>query len=77
MDARSAITTVCELCNRELGISDTAVVMEYIFGGCNALDEYSNFLTPDRYNDLFGSIQGELVGIGIEIVQNVGAGVFV
>ena len=67
MDARSAITTVCELCDRELGISGTAVVMEYIFGGCNALDEYSNFLTPDRYNDLFGSIQGELVGIGIEM----------
>ncbi|MEJ7592905.1 MAG: S41 family peptidase [Planctomycetaceae bacterium] len=67
MDARSAITAVCELCNRELGISGTAVVMEYIFGGCNALDEYSNFLTPDRYNDLFGSIQGELVGIGIEM----------
>ena len=67
MDARSAITTVCELCDRELGISGTAVVMEYIFGGCNALDEYSNFLTPDRYNDLFGSIQGEMVGIGIEM----------
>ena len=67
MDARSAITSVCELCDRELGISGTAVVMEYIFGGCNALDEYSNFLTPDRYNDLFGSIQGELVGIGIEM----------
>lgn len=67
LDARSAITSVCELCSRELGLSGTAVVMEYIFGGCNALDEYSNFLTPDRYNDLFGSIQGELVGIGIEM----------
>lgn len=65
--ARSVITDVCELCSRELGTSGTSVVMEYIFGGCNALDEYSNFLTPDRYNDLFGSIQGELVGIGIEM----------
>lgn len=67
MQARSAVTAVCDLCQRELGISGTVVVMEYIFGGCNALDEYSNFLTPDRYNDLFGSIQGELVGIGIEM----------
>lgn len=67
MQARSIITAVCDLCQRELGISGTVVVMEYIFGGCNALDEYSNFLTPDRYNDLFGSIQGELVGIGIEM----------
>lgn len=67
MAARSMISSVCELCDRELNMSGTAVVMEYIFGGCNALDEYSNFLTPDRYNDLFGSIQGELVGIGIEM----------
>ena len=67
MQARSTITAVCDLCQRELGISGTVVAMEYIFGGCNALDEYSNFLTPDRYNDLFGSIQGELVGIGIEM----------
>ena len=67
MEARSTISMVCGICNRELGISDAAVVMEYIFGGCNSLDEYSNFLTADRYNDLFGSIQGELVGIGIEM----------
>jgi carboxyl-terminal processing protease len=67
MEARSTITSVCDLCSKELGISGTAIVFEYIFGGCNALDEYSNFLTPDRYNDLFGSIQGELVGIGIEM----------
>lgn len=67
LQARSVVTAVCDLCQRELGVSGTVVVMEYIFGGCNALDEYSNFLTPDRYNDLFGSIQGELVGIGIEM----------
>lgn len=73
-DARAAITSVCDICNRELGISATAVVFEYIFGGCNALDEYSNFLTPDRYKDLFGSIQGELVGIGIEMKSVKGRG---
>ena len=48
--------------------------MEFVFGCCNALDEYSNFLTPDRYNDLFGSIQGELVGIGIEMRAENGRG---
>ncbi len=58
LDARNMIISVCELADRELSLSGTAVVMEYVFGGCNALDEYSNFLTPDRFNDLFGSIQG-------------------
>ncbi|MFN9717327.1 MAG: S41 family peptidase [Planctomycetota bacterium] len=74
IDARTTITSICEMCQRELGMSGTCVAMEYIFGGCNALDEYSNFLTPDRYNDLFGNIQGELVGIGIEMKAVKGKG---
>ncbi len=74
LEARSVVTTVCELVRRELGIRDSVVVMEYIFGACNALDDYSDFLTPDRYNDLFGSIQGEFVGIGIEMEADKGRG---
>lgn len=74
IEARSAITAVCDMCQKELGLSGTCVVMEYVFGGCNSLDEYSNFLTPDRYNDLFGNIQGELVGIGIEMKAVKGKG---
>ncbi|MEZ6058868.1 MAG: S41 family peptidase [Planctomycetaceae bacterium] len=74
LEARSVVTTVCELVRRELGIRDSVVVMEYVFGACNALDDYSDFLTPDRYNDLFGSIQGEFVGIGIEMEADKGHG---
>ncbi|MCA9061571.1 MAG: S41 family peptidase [Planctomycetaceae bacterium] len=74
IEARSLITQICELCQREVGLNSSAIVLEYIFGGCNALDEYSIMLTPDRYNDLFGSIQGELVGIGIEMKGEKGRG---
>lgn len=74
LEARMVVTEVCELADRELDIPSAAVVMEYLFGGCNALDDYSNFLTPDRYNDLFGSIQGEFVGIGIEMEADKGKG---
>ena len=73
-EARSMISSLCDRLGREAGISSSAVVLEYIFGGCNALDEYSNFLTPDRYSELFGSIQGELVGIGIEMKAEKGRG---
>lgn len=73
-EARAMITAVCDLTGQETGLQATAVVLEYIFGGCNALDEYSNFLTPDRYAELFGSIQGELVGIGIEMKAEKGRG---
>ena len=74
MEARSVVNNVCDLAHRELGIRSSAVIMEYIFGGCNALDEYSHLLTPNRYNDLTGSIQGEFVGIGIEMVARAGDG---
>ncbi len=74
LEARMVVTEVCETAAREAGIPAGAVVMEYLFGGCNALDDYSNFLTPDRYNDLFGSIQGEFVGIGIEMEAEKGRG---
>ena len=74
LEARTVVTDVCELTHRELGLRSSAVVMEYIFGGCNALDEYSHLLTPDRYVDLTGSIQGEFVGIGIEMVAEAGRG---
>lgn len=73
-EARSVIRSTVSLCQQQLGLSPTSVLLEYIFGGCNALDEYSNLLTPDRYNDLYGSIQGELVGIGIEMKADHGKG---
>jgi carboxyl-terminal processing protease len=74
LEARSVVTEVCELAHKELGLRSSIVVMEYIFGGCNALDVYSHLLTPDRYSDLTGSIQGEFVGIGIEMVSEAGQG---
>jgi len=74
LEARMVVTEVCELATRELGLRSSAVVLEFIFGGCNALDDYSDFLTADRYNDLNGSIQGEFVGIGIEMVALHGLG---
>ena len=74
--ARDTISEVCDLAVAKLGISDTAVVLEYVFGGCNCLDEYSNFLTPDRLTDLHGNINGEFVGLGIEMKGEPGKGMF-
>ena len=73
-EARSVVIEVCELAHKELGLRSSVVIMEYVFGGCNALDVYSHLLTPDRYGDLTGSIQGEFVGIGIEMVSEPGKG---
>jgi carboxyl-terminal processing protease len=73
-EARDVIVEVCDLANRDLGLSPGPVVMEYLFGGCNSLDDYSNFLSADRLSDLYGNIDGEFVGLGIEMKAEDGQG---
>lgn len=72
--ARYVVDEVCDLCQREAGIPAGAVVMEYVFGGCNALDDYSAYLTPGKLADLYSNIDGEFVGIGIEMKADLGKG---
>ncbi len=72
--ARTTVNEVCDLAWNEIRLNSSPVVMEYLFGGCNALDDYSNYLTPDRLNDLYGNIEGEFVGLGIEMKGEAGRG---
>lgn len=72
--ARLAVIEVCDLARRDLDLPASAVVMEYLFGGCNALDDYSTYLTPGKLEDLYGNIEGEFVGIGIEMKAETGKG---
>lgn len=68
------INEVCDLSQREIGLQPGPVVMEYLFGGCNSLDEYSSYLTPTRLKDLYGNIEGQFVGLGIEMKAESGKG---
>ena len=67
--ARSVIVEVARHANQTLKVRPAAVVMEYVFGGCNALDDYSGFLTADRLSDLYSNIDGEFVGLGVEMKE--------
>jgi carboxyl-terminal processing protease len=73
-EARRAVSDVCDHCQSILGLPSGPVVMEYVFGGCNALDDYSSYLTPNRWKDLKGNIDGEFVGLGIEMKAEQGKG---
>lgn len=61
------VREVCALAQDEAGLPPTATVMEYVFGGCNALDDYSCFLSPGKLKDLYNNIDGQFVGLGIEM----------
>ena len=73
--ARQTVIEVCDLAHSVVGLPSAAVIMEYTFGGCNALDDYSNYLTPNRLDDLYDNIDGEFVGLGIEMKAEIGKGV--
>jgi carboxyl-terminal processing protease len=75
-NAHQRLNELCDLANSETGMSAGPVVMEYIFGGCNALDDYSAYLTPSRLSDLYGNIEGQFVGLGIEMKAVPNRGLF-
>ncbi len=44
-----------------------AAGLEFASGACNALDEYTLFLTPGHYNDVQAALQGKYVSIGVDL----------
>lgn len=72
--ARRIVIELCDMTQYELGMSAGAVVMEFVFGGCNSLDDYSTYMTPGKLGDLYNNIDGEFVGIGIEMKSEPGKG---
>ncbi len=73
-EAQAIVGRICQIAGEQLGLQPTPIILEYVFGGCNALDDYSSFLTPGRYADLFANIEGQFVGLGVEIKAEAGKG---
>ncbi len=66
-DARSAVAIAAGLAQSRLGILPTAVILEYLCGATNALDPYSAYLTPDQLTEVYSQIEGNFIGLGIEL----------
>jgi len=56
-----------ELARQGLGMSSTPVFLEFICGACDALDDFTSYLTPDKLEDLYAMIDGNFVGLGVEL----------
>ena len=66
--ARDQVATSCELARQALGISPAAIILEFVFGCCDALpDDYTAYLTPDKLDDMLATIDGNFVGLGVEL----------
>ena len=71
--AREAVAAAARLAERLLQISPTAVVLEYLCGATNTLDPYSAYLTPNQLSEVYSQIEGNFVGLGVELKMEGGA----
>ena len=58
---------------RQLGVSVTPIILEYMCGAMNSLDTYSTYLTGDQLDDVYSQIEGNFVGLGIELKADQGS----
>ncbi|GAB6167517.1 S41 family peptidase [Thermostilla marina] len=72
-DARDTVAVISRLASQQLRIPESAVVFEFICGAVNSLDMYSAFLTPKQLNDIYSQIEGNFVGLGVELKAENGA----
>jgi carboxyl-terminal processing protease len=67
-EAQNQAQALAQAAHETLGLKPAVVVLELVCGACNALDEYSVYLTPGQYSDIHAALKGEIVGIGIDLV---------
>jgi carboxyl-terminal processing protease len=65
--ALAHVDSIGRALNDRYGLSGRAVVMEFASGAISALDEYSGFLTGSQMDEVFSQIEGNFVGLGIEL----------
>lgn len=65
--AADTVLRIAHLARERLGAEPVAIVLECMCGATNSLDTYSTYLTPDQLNDVYSQIEGNFVGLGIEI----------
>jgi carboxyl-terminal processing protease len=66
-EAYNAAAYFARRAEEQLSISSTAAMLEFVCGALNSLDEYSAFLTGAQLDEVFSQIEGNFVGLGIEL----------
>jgi len=66
-DAEMIATWVARAAHSTLGIPPAVTLMEMSAAAVGGLDEYSAFLTNGQLDDLYAQIEGNFVGLGVEL----------
>ncbi len=65
--AKDLVEAIARTVKTRYAISPQAVILEYASGAAAALDEYSSFLTDNQMDEIFAQIEGNFVGLGVEL----------
>jgi carboxyl-terminal processing protease len=72
-EARDAVAWAARFAGEQLGLAPAPVILEYLCGTINLMDDYSSYLTADQLNEVYSQIEGNFVGLGIELKASQGA----
>lgn len=75
-NAREALRLTSDMASlgeSRLGAPTAAWVMEFVAAAAGGLDHYSAFLTPGQLRDVYSQIEGNFVGLGVELKADGGA----
>ncbi len=66
-EAETAVAWVARIGHSTLGIPPAVTLLEMTAASMGGLDEYSAFLTNGQLDDLYAQIEGNFVGLGVEL----------
>lgn len=72
-DAMNVASQAAQLARRQIGLAESATILEFTAAAASALDHYSAFLTADQLRDIYSQIEGNFVGLGVELKADNGA----
>jgi carboxyl-terminal processing protease len=65
--AVEAVDLIARALQQYFHVSPQAVIFEYVAGAVGSLDDYSGFLTGSQMDEVFTQIEGNFVGLGVEL----------
>lgn len=66
-EARYTVDQVAQLAQDRLNLPASSVIQEYTCSAVGSLDHYSAYLTGSQLDDIYSQIEGNFVGLGIEL----------
>ena len=66
-DAETVVIWIARAAQSVVGVPPAVTFLEMTAASVGGLDEYSSFLTTGQLNDLYAQIEGNFVGLGVEL----------